>query len=189
MTAQAQQTKFGIKGGINFSNFNDENFNDLVGADLNLKSNSGLMVGAFFNVASGPFSIQPEVLYTQKGADFAGGGSVSLDYLEVPLLLKFVVLPGPIQPNFFAGPYVGFVLESKADIAGINLDFQDDSQTDWGGILGVGINFNLAVTEIFVEGRYEWGFSNTYSFNIPFVEDVSLGSKNSVFALAAGIAF
>ena len=94
--AQEQQTsaetaltpKFGIKGGINFSNLY---VSDVSSENSKVGFNAG--VYAKIPVVTG-FSIEPEILYTVKGAQenydntAQGNGSYrfNLNYVEVPLL-------------------------------------------------------------------------------------------------------
>ena len=85
--------EFGIKGGANMSN--------LYSGDVDDKNaiygfNAGFY--AAFPISDNIF-IQPEILYTTKGAeleynsDFVSGvGRFRLNYIEVPLLVKFKLI-------------------------------------------------------------------------------------------------
>lgn len=95
-TAQAQSTdaSFGIKGGANFSNLyvDDVDDNNVL---------AGFNLGVFVNMPlNEAVSIQPEFLYSQKGAKLAydnalatGEAKFRLNYLEVPVLLKLNLTP------------------------------------------------------------------------------------------------
>jgi len=69
--------------------------------------------GLSFGVkADAALSLQPEVLYVNKGSSLIFGGNVRIDfrvhYLELPLLLKFSVAnTGTVRPYLLVGPELG----------------------------------------------------------------------------------
>lgn len=171
-TANAQSpVNFGLRAGLNFANFND-----LDGEKPD--SRTGFMVGGYLNfkVPMSPLSIQPEALYTQKGAE-DGGATVKLDYLEIPVLAKFSFAPGPVTPHVYFGPYVGFVLNSEISGGGASISI-DNAQTDFGGVVGGGLDLNLGVTKLNAGIRYGFGLTDAF--------DGGQG-KNGVFSIVAGI--
>lgn len=160
---------FGIRGGVNFANYSD--------TPDDPDSRTGIMIGGYLNIGipMAPFSIQPEVTYNQKGAE-SGGSTIEVDYLEVPVLAKFSFMPGPASPHIYAGPYVGIVLNSEVN----GVDFSDNTETDFGGIIGAGVDINAGVVNLDLGGRYGFGFVDAF--------DGGQG-KNSVFSIVAGISF
>jgi len=165
---------FGIKGGLNFANYND-----ISGGDLN--SRTGFLIGGFlnFDLPALPITLQPEVLYSQKGAEDSGV-ELNVDYLEIPVIAKVGVVPtGPVKLNLQVGPYVGFVLNSEASGGGISVDI-DNAQTDFGGEAGAGADISLGVTTLTIDARYGFAFNDAF-------EDGQ--GKNGVFSIAAGIVF
>jgi hypothetical protein len=171
-TANAQSpVNFGLRAGLNFANFND------IDGDRP-DSRTGFMVGGYLNfkVPMSPISIQPEALYTQKGVE-DGDITVELDYLEIPVLAKFSFAPGPITPHVYFGPYIGFVLNSEISGGGASIEL-DNAQTDFGGIVGGGLDLNLGVTKLNAGLRYGFGLTDAF--------DGGQG-KNGVFSIVAGI--
>ncbi|MDX1671037.1 MAG: porin family protein [Balneolaceae bacterium] len=170
-TVEAQSpVSFGIKGGVNFANLND------VSGDPD--SRTGLLLGAYLqlDLPGAPFTIQPEVLYSQKGAE-STGGDLELDYLEIPVLAKLgFTTPGPVKPHILAGPYLGFVLNAESG----GVDVSDQTQTDFGGVLGVGTDINLPGPSLTVDLRYGFGFTDIFE---------NASGKNGIFSIAAGIGF
>lgn len=166
------QADFGLRAGINYANYNDlpDNFDP--------DSRTGFMVGGYLDltIPMSPFSIQPEILYTQKGYE-EGGATLKSDYLEVPVLAKFSFAPGPIQPHVYLGPYAAFSLNSEVSGGGVNVEI-DDAQTDFGGVVGAGTDINAGVTKVNLGLRYGFGLIDAY-------EDGE--GKNSVFSIVAGI--
>lgn len=165
------QAQFGLRAGINFANLNNVD-----GVDL--ESRTGIMVGGYYNVSlpASPVSIQPEITYNQKGAE-EGGVKIKLDYLEIPALAKFKLSPGPISPNLYAGPYLGIVLNSEVEGDGISAEI-DNTQTDFGGIVGAGIDIDAGVTSLNLGVRYGFGFSDTFEGG---------SEKNAAFSIVGGI--
>ena len=84
----AAGVRFGIKGGANIANVNG-NFGDNIG---DWKSTVGFCAGIFVELNLGRIlTIQPEVLYTMKGADtvveegdLSGTGKLRFDYIGYP---------------------------------------------------------------------------------------------------------
>lgn len=162
----AAQPSFGVRGGLNFANLNNVDDTD---------SRTGFMAGAYVNIGvpMSPISIQPEVLYTQKGYD-APLGTVKLDYIEVPVLAKFSFAPGPVTPHVYFGPYLALNVNAEAGSEDIKDAVKD---TDFGVVVGAEADiskFNVGV-------RYGAGLTK-------IAENDSDG-KNGVFSIVAGINF
>lgn len=105
------QVEFGIKGGINFS-----------GINLNLKNYSpddktGFYIGNLAELKlNRSFSTQAEVLYSREGVKDG-----NIDYLNIPLLLKFFFVEG-LHVN--AGGQLGILLNAeggKEDLEPVNV--------------------------------------------------------------------
>lgn len=177
-SAQAQLLpEFGIKGGANFATINNTS---------GVETKTGLLAGAYIRIAlpASPIAIQPELLYTQYGANVEGSdASFALDYIQVPVLLKFGfgIPAAPIRPNVFFGPYMGFNTKAETeDGSGNTLDLDDAVRdTDFGVVVGAGLD----VSKFRIGVRYTAGLTNLYEDN---VED---GEKNGALALTVGIGF
>jgi len=130
---------------------------------------SGFVGGVFLSYeVNRAFSIQPEVLYTRRGAEDVDLATTPdddnlearHDFLEVPVLLKLSAPLPMITPRIYAGPSVGFLLNSE-----IEGEEADDSfkSVDFGGVVGGEIALDLnrqtggVVDEIAVDGRYNVG--------------------------------
>ncbi|WP_264534891.1 porin family protein [Flavobacterium sp. N1736] len=163
----AQETKFGLKGGLNISNFSG----DTEGIDF--KSRIGFNIGAFVEIKlSDKFAIQPEVLYSTQGAtadDFAdfetgitGDVAFKLNYINIPVMFKYYVAE---KFNIEAGPQIGFLTSAKTTttLNGYSgehdMDVKDSFESvDFGLNLGAAYDF----TEHFSAGlRYNLGLANT----------------------------
>lgn len=196
--AAAQEVLVGVKGGLNISDISIEDVEDAT------ESTSGLIAGGFIRFGLGEvLALQPELLYTQKGAeaeDTAEGitANLNLDYLEVPVLLlaRIPVEQSPVRPVVFAGPAVAFELtcelegQSNGTSATADCDdaaFEDELATksvDVGAVFGAGVDFDLSDQAVFtLEGRYTLGLTNIQDTEVE--EEV----KNRVLSFLAGIGF
>ena len=118
--AQGVSTK-GFIGGLNMSNVSGDDVQDN-------KMKLGYAVGGFWSFKVGSkFSIRPEIYYTSKGFiletkenesnavydfDITATGTLSLNYIEVPVLGVFSVNR---NLNVFAGPYLDYYLSGEME--------------------------------------------------------------------------
>ena len=182
----------GLKIGMNSAKLHGEDIKELeeeLGEEL--KSKWGLCAGGFirFNISE-TFAIQPEVLYTMKGAKFEETilgetmkFEMNLSYLEIPVLLKLMIpTPGGIKPNLYAGPALAIKLSSKTKLeyAGETEeeDIEEMKDTDFGLIIGAGVDFGKLTVDL----RYVLGLTT-----ISDVEDEDV--KNGVISLIVGYSF
>ena len=185
---QSLAAGFGIKGGYALSKFSVEG-----GGFLNLPSPVG---GVFFSLKLGPLAIQPEALYVRMGGK-VGDSSNRLewrfDYIQVPVLLKFSVIPlGPIRPVIYAGGYGSYLFKARGvtvvdGTAQTPVDMSEDYQKyDYGVVGGAGIEFKLPGIMISVEGRYNYGLMNIWK---PLGPDDPTSWKNRSMMALLGIGF
>lgn len=158
-SSDSSKQKFGFKGGVNFSNL----YTDSV-EDNNILT--GFNVGVFAKLPiTQTFAIQPELLYTTKGAElkynnaFVNGTSTfKLNYLELPVL--FVV---NLSENFsvHGGPYVAYLIDGKAtnDSQGTLFDVENNLNNDDYNKFDTGVSFGIGYdTEKIGFGvRYNYG--------------------------------
>ncbi|MFA4948297.1 MAG: porin family protein, partial [Candidatus Krumholzibacteriia bacterium] len=96
----AEGMMFGVKGGLNMANITGD---DAEGTLMKIGGLGGVFIS--YDITE-IFAVQPEILFSMKGTkeDFEGTDvSTSLNYIEIPLLLK-VNLPteGAIKPSLYA---------------------------------------------------------------------------------------
>ncbi len=178
---------FGIKGGLNFTN--------LAGTDDDLESRTGIQAGVVLDISFPllPLGIESGIYYSQKGAQISEDGMTAtwkLDYVEVPVLGKISVgPPGPFSPHIVVGPYAAYNVNSELDVsAGSESETEDFSEItsdiDFGGVIGVGADFNLGVTKLNIQARYSRGLIDVNENGFE-----NEGEHNSVFSITAGIMF
>ncbi|AXB55182.1 porin family protein [Flavobacterium fluviale] len=177
--ANAQQTRFGVKGGLNLST--------VVGGDVDdTKTLVGFHVGGFaeINIVE-KFFIQPELLFSAQGTKVDGGfgGDVDfkLNYLNIPVLAKYYIVDNKFSVE--AGPQLGVLLSAKAE----GEDIKDFTRSvDFGFNIGAGYNFtdNLAVGL-----RYTIGLSPLTDEDVDNTDDYYDSAKNSNLALSLSYKF
>ncbi len=185
MTDGIAQMQIGPRAGLNIANLGGDDADELVGQSLDSKT--GFNVGIFFMYQfSNMFAIQPEAYYSMKGATYKESGgelTVTLDYFEVPLLLKLIIpLEGSnIRPSIFAGPAIGFNTTSKIKVEfdgeSEEVDMKDDTKsTDFSLVFGGGIGFMV--------GKNELGFDIRYILGLSSIDDSSdaIDLKNTAFS-------
>lgn len=174
----AQETRFGVKGGLNITSFAGGNYYDS-------KSLVGFQVGGFAEIKIiERLSIQPEVLFSTQGAKLEGPFNADFDtklnYINVPVLAKFYITK---QFTAEAGPQLGFLVSAKRD----GNDIKDAYKSvDTGFNFGLGYNFtdNLGVGI-----RYTVGLSNIADYDVDTTEEYYDSPKNSVLALTLAYKF
>lgn len=106
----AQGLSFGIKGGASTAK--------LAGTDIGSTSNkTGLTAGVFLTLNLVMLKLQPEILYSQKGAVYENSyysATAKFDYLEIPVLTKYS-FGAIIVPSIYIGPYFGIPLSAKIE--------------------------------------------------------------------------
>lgn len=180
----AQEVAYGVKGGINFATIA---FDPEPGADFGLRP--GLVIGGFVTMPLGArLAIQPEGLFSQKGTSASEGGvdaKVRLDYLEVPVLVRYVVSESSARTiHAFGGPALAFKLRanSSADFGGESVDTdidEDIEDFDVGIVFGAGVDFG----RLTAEGRYTLGLSNISA------DPDDPKARNRTLAFLAGVRF
>jgi hypothetical protein len=197
--AQVQQTagesfltpKFGIKGGLNLTNM----FVDEV-SDENMKVGFNAGFFAKLPVTRG-FSIQPELLYTSKGAkeeynniiEGEGEYRFNLNYIEMPVLAVINVAK---NFNLHVGPYVSYLAaaniknlhESGGQDEIAELDADNFNRFDYGLVGGLGVDVsNFTIGARYSYGLREIGKSGSLSGRI------TKDSRNSAVSLYIGVGF
>jgi len=160
----------------------------------NADSRTGVNAGGFIGIrVDEMFSIQPEVLFVQKGAAFdvsRGGrtieGHMEIDYVEIPVLAAVSFVPqGTVRPFVFGGPAVGIKTRARAEAAGREFDdFEDGIEdSEVGLVFGAGVE----VSRFLVEARDSVGLSDIGVHDGD--EDDLPGLKTRVFSVLAGVGF
>ena len=195
-TATAQ-ISVGVRVGANFANQDFE----AEGLSISPDGITGLSFAVPVEIGiTESFSVQPELVYIQKGSsfDFEFYGyttkqETTINYFEIPILAKYKFVTEPVQAYIAAGPVIGFGLGGtiSAEVNGQkeeeDIDFERDGlkKSDFGLSIGAGVGFGAGPGQVVVDLRYILGLSN-----IADLEDGEDGSiKNRGFGIGVGYMF
>ncbi len=171
---------FGLKGGLNLANFSGDIENN--------KSMVAFGGGVFGKITPSPtICIQPEVLFMQKGAedDVEGGEKLKLNYIEVPVLVKYMIpTEGNINPSIFAGPAVSFLMSA---------DYGDEDMKDYIKSVDFGLAFGAGADIAIGDGGGKVTFDGRYTLGLSNINDADdsdeISVKNGVITFMVGYAF
>jgi len=159
----SQDALYGVRAGFNISNLD---FDPEVPAGVDNMHRNGFAIGFFgeFPMSKG-FSIAPEIQFSAEGAKEE---NLRLDFIQLPVLLKFKV-----SDRIALG--VGPQASLKAH------EYQDGIQNfSFSGIAG----FEYALTdEFFLDFRYSYGLTNIFD------DEVELEAKNTNMQIGFGVKF
>jgi hypothetical protein len=175
----AQEVHFGVKAGVNFASLGGDDSDGLDGL-------TSFLFGAVADIGvSEKFSVQPELVYSAQGAKYTMSegydGKYKLDYLNVPVLAKFMVAEGF---SIEAGPQVGFLLSAKEEYTSTGDSGTDDIKdslkgTDFSAAIGLGYKTESGLN---FAARYNLGLGN-------IVDESGVDLKNNVFQISVGYFF
>ena len=165
----SQKFDLGIKSG---SNFATQNIKSISGT----KSITGLHVGVFTYIKLPLiFGIQPELQYSTQGTKINSSTIRSINYLNVPILVRSSF--GPINIHF--GPQFGILTGAINEVSGIPTDIKDKFlKRDFSLVLDVSVE---PVDRFIFSVRYVKGLKNI-SDDDPFAND----TKNTTFQFSFG---
>jgi opacity protein-like surface antigen len=177
---EAQSIKFGVKGGLNYSD----------PSVVNSKANSkiGYHVGGVAEFKFAKFSIQPEIIYSLLGAQFDGNvikTDANVGYLSLPIFAKVYLLK---KMSVEVGPQFSYAItkDTETTFSGASLgEFLQINDFDFG--VSAGASANLT-DSFFVQLRGTYGFNRvTKTTGIPQVDAFVV--KNRVLQLSLGYNF
>lgn len=203
------QMSIGVRGSVGASTVTKFDLIENITPDFRYKIAPNIAVFAELPVTDN-FSVQPEIVYNQKGfrveegIDIAGqfGGvnipingrlNIKTHYMEVPVLAKFHFGDKSAAHYYLmVGPSVGFLVDSGLrinvlNIFPINTDFptQIFKSAEFSGVAAMG--FELPVAEkikVFTEVRYQHGFSRILDTPV-----VQLPVRNRTFTGGLGLIY
>ena len=167
----------GLRAFVNFANWSSSDpALTQIGATLNNATGFGVAVPLEIKL-SDRFSLQPEVMYIQKGSSlsFAVGnvvatGKTLISHLELPILLKVNLLgsESPVGIGIIAGPSFAYALSgtTTASASGQtnsqsnDVTFKDYQRFEVGAHLGLNVGFGIGSGKLVFDARYLLGISD-----------------------------
>lgn len=193
VTAAAQaQIKFAPEVGLNITTMKTSSNS----TSSESKSLTGLKAGAFLEFQfSKVVSLEPGIFYSRKGGEyqlFGATTTTTLDYVEVPVNLKFS-LPLGIggRPFAYAGPYFAYGVSGERTVSSSLGSLSSDVNFGSGSAqtnpldIGaqVGIGYQLPVIGLYARAQYGMGFTNLSNASN------TTTTNNSNFAVSVGWQF
>ncbi len=172
---QSQNIRFGVKGGVNFSSVNGDDFKEADGV-------TGFHIGAVAKIGfTELLALQPELLFSAQGYSVDtpwDDVQVRLGYITLPVMADFTIVEGL---SLQGGPQFGFNVVNGYKFDGEDWEeFEDDEGPetfDFG--VGIGAQYVLPFN-LFFQARYVIGVTDI---------DKDAKGKNSVISLSAGYFF
>ena len=147
--------QLGIRAGINMANEINTFSQSELKAGFNSTNLTGYQIGLVYQVMpkNTGFGIESGVLYSQKGSSFSDSTNIAnvikqgykeLNYLEIPMNIRYRLSLGGVGLYGFGGIYVGYALNGKTVDETTN-DIQDETfsgfsdHTDYGYNIGAGV--------------------------------------------------
>lgn len=166
----SKQTSVGVKLGMDWSWLAGDDI-----PDSQTTAGVGFAVGGFLvHRLNHMWALQPELFYAEKGTDTVGGGTISLDYISVPLLVR-VLLPvnegGSLRPYVFGGPEVALNVIAKLKGGGMTTDVKDQT-----AIFELSLNFGGGV-EYTTSKQQILTFELRYGMGLTTVDKGTMGAS------------
>ncbi|QHT66010.1 PorT family protein [Rhodocytophaga rosea] len=178
------------KGGVVFSNYKN--------TGSGIEGRTGFVGGLGLSIpvtSDNFFTIQPELLYIQKGAKFATNlattrvGDTYINYFELPVLAKINFGGESFKLYVNGGPSVSYALFGKTNNTDIEFgdgaDVSFNNRIDLGLQFGGGIGIKAGPGDILLDARYGLGLSNLLDDPIAGTDNEL---QNRVFAFTVGYA-
>ncbi|HZI54473.1 MAG TPA: porin family protein [Chitinophagaceae bacterium] len=162
----AQQTHFGLKGGVNFSSVEIDDGEDYEGK-------TGVHLGGLAHIhITRHFALQPELVFSmQGGEDESENMKLKLNYINIPVLAQYMTNEGF---RLQTGPQLGILTSAESKFGDVEIDSDDQVSTvDFSWAFGAGYLFRSGFG---IDARYNLGISN-------ISDDESFEARNRVFQL------
>lgn len=189
----APKPTFGVLAGIDFATLGGSDVQDA-------GSRTGLTIGGFATFhMNHRWGIEPELLFSQKGATEESGGdkvTLKMNYIEIPVLARFdLPTTGQVHPFFLTGPTLSFQTtcdgEESSGGTTVSASCDDINQASPGSLpkktFDLGATFGAGV--VFPAGK-KMNLSVGLRYNLGLVDTFDhADAKNRTWALVAGLTF
>lgn len=162
--ASIAQVSYGIKGGLNFSN--------VYSTSLNTNFKQGFHAGVYGKINLLILAVQPEILFSQRGYVEQNVKDVTLNYIDIPVMLKIKVFP---MLSIDAGPQFSYLLNENIEALGNILTVQPDFK-------------NSEVSAAFGASAQIWRFGASARYIVGLSElEKAITSKNQQFQVSLSL--
>ena len=186
INAQDKQIEFGIKGGLNYSGFIDNNDDDI---PADYKGKIGFHLGGFIEFkVSEKVSLRPELLYSQQGSNFTIDGADLNIFSPDPIFVTEI--DGEIRESLLLLPVIAeYKLNEKLSLEfgpqfgySLNREIEyDNNPLSFGGFLrnddeekfevGISLGLGYSMTdELGISLRYNYGIIERQNLNTSVIQ-------------------
>jgi hypothetical protein len=156
-TSSFAQVRFGVKGGLNFTNMSNISSN----VNETWKNQTGYQLGVALQlkIPVVGLAIQPELLYsTVETSDPANpSNSIKLDYATLPVNFELGIDMLIFRPFVIAAPYISYAIQKGARLE--DQPWDDINRFDY----GIGIGAGIDLWKLQIMGKYNWGLGKLQS--------------------------
>lgn len=157
--------------------------------DFEVKSYAGWQIGAGFQTEPVfGFSIQPEILYTIRGAQIGDFGDVRMSNIEIPVNVQWGIDLVVLKPFIFAAPFVGYNIKNAMgkQVETLKDVLDETKKFEYGIGLGAGVEL---LRRIQITAKYDWNFGNINSWS-DYVSNVkNIDRATGGMVLSVGLRF
>jgi hypothetical protein len=172
------QFNLGIKGGINFSKIDADNFHN--------SSVTGYQAGVFARIGGGLY-LQPEAYISSSGGDFDSyqnntgyNAHIKFTNLDIPVLVGLRFGPKNLNARIMAGPVYNYIMSKNENFsANFNDAFNDFGHYN-NSTLGYQAGAGVDVGNITLDARYQGGLGKINS---------DFGQTQHLWAISVGFKF
>jgi hypothetical protein len=166
--------RFGLVAGRNLSKIHNDD-------DIAMNELPGIFGGLAAQIIwPGGFTLQPQIIYTQKGCTFVGHFiEYKIDYIQTPVKVMYRLQLADIRPFVFAVPYAAYIISQVEDleVADVYLLSNQVNMFDYG--VGAGAGFDIWRVQL--SFNYTWGLAQ--------VTHNTFTTRNRTFTISAGVFF
>jgi opacity protein-like surface antigen len=154
--ARKLPVNFGFRLGLNYSNTNFNMGEPKPVVPVDTKWKTRFVVGALVEVGLNEhLALQQEYLYSQQSGEISGGARYHMQYLSLPLLLKYRIVP---HLAVVAGPQFDLMLRAQQEVQGQTTNITHDTEER-----GLGATAGLELTiwrNLGLSARYLQGLNH-----------------------------
>jgi hypothetical protein len=160
------------------------------------QNTKGLITGVFLEYRlSETLSLQPEILYSQKGAKSVRTSTIqrrefltNLNYIEVPLLLKLTsrTEEGSVLPGIYAGLAWGYAVLTRTTL---EIDGARETEDIGEMIRSTDVGFVLGGEITVPAGSINLGFGIRYTIGLTNISSIGADGRNGALSVMTFVSF
>ncbi|MCK4561381.1 MAG: PorT family protein [Flavobacteriaceae bacterium] len=179
-STNAQLLNVGVKGGLNY-NSNGDLRGDIENIHISSDGDTGFHIGGFAEINL-PLALylRPELVYTHTKSDYNEQGNLSINKIDVPILIGFSVFK---IGKIFAGPSFQYIISTDLKGSDVFNDIQENGFDNFSTGLQFGAGVELG--KLGVDLRWERGLSDTEAkFTSDAIGEIKIDTRPQQFILS-----